>query len=455
MAGTVTVVGFTEALAKFVADTPGDTLPLKAVQAAENAFVDTVGVAIAATHDDTVRTLPRALDDGMGLGPSHSWVGSPSRPPAQMALVNGTAAHALDFDDASFATTTHPSAVLCPAAMAVGQEVGASGRAVLEAYAVGYQVQCWVAEALGGTGHYAVGWHATASIGVMGAAATSARLYGLDARQTASALGVAGSMAGGSRSNFGTMTKPLHAGMAAARGVEAARLARVGFTANADMLEAASGYLQLFRGAAASAVPEVAEGWALAENGLSIKRYPACYATQSAIDAVLDLPAVDPDAVESVHVRVNPSGLRPLIHHQPTAGLQGKFSLEYTVAAALVDRAVELSSFTDDAVRRPQVQALLRRVRGEEVPVPPVGPPEWSDKFACVTIRLSDGSTVEGRRDLPRGHVRSPLTQDEIREKFLATTGYAGHPAAEILYKELSGLRDIPDVGALRIRPAD
>jgi len=444
MTTTAVEAGLTRRLAETLAGFAASGVTDESLREAERAFVDTIGVALAATDDPTVVTLLAAVDDVVPGGPCRMLVDPRPARAAHAALVNGTAAHALDYDDVTYEVRGHPSAVLVPTALAVAEEQGSSGRAALLGYLAGYHAMCVLGAALDLPRHYSKGWHATATLGVVGAAATAAQLYGLDAGRTAHALAIAGSTASGSRRNFGTMTKPLHAGLAASRGVTAARLARAGFTADPTMLEAPLGYLDLYGdGAEPTATAEVPD---LGHHRLSVKRYPACYNTHRAIDAVLDGPPVDLDAVESIRVTVEPSGLGPLIHARPRTGLEARFSLEYTVAAALADREASLATFTDEQCNRPAVQALLRRIEVVESPTPPVGPLEWALGYACVEILLRDGTVHARRADQPRGYGQNPLSDAELHAKFTDCAQFGtGHEQDDLL-RALDSLRSVDDL---------
>ena len=440
--------GLTHRLAEFIGGFGDSGVTDESLREAERAFIDTIGVAIAATGDETMTRLLAALDTKAAAGPARSLIGSPSRQPVQMALINGTASHALDFDDVTEEIQGHPSTVLVPVALAVGEEVGAGGRDVLEAYLVGYHTEFLLASILDGPKHYALGWHATATLGVVGAAAASAYLYKLSVEQTTVALAIAGTMAAGSRRNFGTMTKPLHAGLAASHGIEAAQLAGAGFSASEVMLEAQYGFLSLFGLGTdlnrADTVTVPVHG--LGEHKLSVKKYPACFNTHRTIDAVLDAGAINADEIEKVEVTVQSSGLEPLIHHRPTTGLEAKFSLEYTAAAALLDGRVSLESFENEAVNRPGVQALLRKVAVAESPTPPIGSPSWQAGFSCVSVTMRDGNTFSSRRDQPRGHASAPLTDAELHEKFIDCVQYTTGDKQEQLLAALDNLRALGDI---------
>lgn len=439
--------GLTRRLAEAIVGYADSGITEEALREAERAFVDTVGVAIAASKDETVVTLLRGLDEGGAEGPSRSLVGSPPRSASRAALINGTAGHALDFDDVTYEIQGHPSTVLVPAALAVGEEVGASGRDVLHAYLAGYYAQHLLAVALDCEQHYSLGWHSTATLGVFGSTAASALLYGLDVDQTIHALAIAGSMSSGSRRNFGTMTKPLHAGLAASHGIEAAQLARAGFTADAQMLESRYGFVDLYGAAGLEGVDAVEVPLhSLGEHRLSVKKYPACFNTHRTMDAIIDGAPIDPENVASIAVTLEPRGLLPLIHSRPTTGLEGKFSLQYTAAVALTDRNVVMATFTDEAVNRPELQALLRKVKVAESATPPFGATTYEVAYSCVEVTLNDGSVQQRRTDHPRGYGQIPLSDQELLDKFADCLTFATGEAQEDLWKVLNSLRELANV---------
>lgn len=404
-------------------------LPGEIEELTKRTLIDTVGVAVAAREEPPVRILAQTLGD-LPTGSSTVWATGGTTDAPTAALLNGTAGHALDFDDVTDIIYGHPSVVLWPAVFAVAEQEGSDGRSLLEAFVVGFGVQVAMASAMDVRAHYGVGWHSTATIGVIGAAAGVSRLMGLDEPQTRHAIGIAASMAGGSRQNFGTMTKPLHPGLAARDAVYAARLARNGFTADTDQLDSPLGYFSMFAPGADvdAALGRLSGTDALVTAGINVKKYPCCYNTHRTADATLDLRAqegIDPGDVRSVHVVLEPGGFDPLIHHRPQTGLEGKFSVEYVIAAALLDGRVTLASFTDEAVQRPEAQDLVAKVTWETAPVPPVGPAEWDQAFSVVTV-TTDTGRFGFRTDVPRGDRRAPLSTADLEAKFADCCDFSG-----------------------------
>jgi 2-methylcitrate dehydratase PrpD len=446
-----TTVGLTESIAELVCDERAQP-SAAALDLAERAVVDTIGVSLAAVGDPTVTKLLEAVGPDCGAGQSTVLVTGTHADARSAVLVGGTSAHALDFDDVDDAMIGHPSAVLVPTVLAVGEQVDTTGPQVLDAYWTGLTTCRLVAEALGIAGHYAAGWHATATVGALGAAAAACRLRALPRLRVQHALGIAGSLAAGSRQNFGTMTKPLHAGTAAANGVLAAGLASAGFTADEHQLDGPVGFLSLHRGTMAEAAPAGDTARRVDRPALNVKLHPCCYYIHAAADAVIDLAAdgLSHSEVDEVRVVVQPDGLAPLIHHRPATGLQGKFSMQYAVAACLLDGRLSLATFTDDSVQRQEAQRLLRRVTAHTSPTPPVGDPAWDGYFAVVTVRTTDGREVTRRVDRARGHADRPLTDDELRVKFsdcLAFTGLSEAVAeSKGLFELLRHLRDLRSI---------
>jgi 2-methylcitrate dehydratase PrpD len=339
----------------------------------------------------------------------------------QAALVNGTAAHALDFDH-SFLRGGQPTAPIIPAIFALGEALGASGQQILEAYVAGVEVVARLILAVTRAG--AGGWHANGTLGVFGAAAGCARLLGLNTSETEMALAIAASMGSGVTANFGTMTKPLHVGLASRNGVLAARLAQSGFTANPQVLEARNGFFDSYY---QTGKPDmrVFDDWssrsALEQYGIRFKPYPCGGLTHTAIDATIRLReehTIAPDSVDHVDVAVPSDTAEPLLYRMPKTGLEGKFSMPYLIARALTDGNVGLDAFTDEAVRGDRVQQLLQRV---DMTID-AGMQAGGDgsRPASVSIRLKNGRTFAATEKFPKGSPQVPMTSEELVSKFRA-----------------------------------
>lgn len=415
---------------------------------AARAVLDTLGVSLAALDDPTVTTGLGALGRG-GPGSATLLATGDTTDSRHAALLGGLTGHALDYDDVDDAMIGHPSTVLAPALLAVAEELDLTGEQVADAFGIGVLACREVAAQLGIAGHYAAGWHATGTVGTIGATAALARLRGLDLPRTRHALGIAGSLAGGSRRNFGTMTKPLHAGFAASNAVLASSLAAGGFTADPEQLEAPLGFLALHHGQP-EPVGQTPPG--LDTEGLNVKLYPCCYYIHCAADALLDLVAegLRADDVERLLVTVQPGGLAPVIHARPTTGLQGKFSIEYAMAAVLLDQRLVLRTFTDEQVQRHEAQELLRRVEKVEAEVPPVGGGPADGAFAVVQVWTTSGQLVTRRVDRARGHASRPVEEADLRAKFLDCVDFAGLDpvAGSLVYDALRQLATTSSVRA-------
>jgi 2-methylcitrate dehydratase PrpD len=421
----------TQALAQFVTELTCDRIPEEVRHAARRGLIDTVGCAIAGSREDcTIIALALAREDAGNPRATAIFgsreTGAIKLPPADAAMVNAIAGHALDYDDVN--AMGHPSVPVVFTALAAGEDTNATGREILEAYVAGVEIETRVNRGFSES-HYLLGWHSTSTLGVLGAASAAAKLYRLDARRTAIAFGLAASQACGLRCNFGTMTKPYHPGHASWAGLNAARLARSGFTAATSVLDAQFGYYPVFSAGPYDAARVTGESgkWALLKPGLNVKKYPCCYCTHASIDGALALRqrfSIDPAAIKSVTVELSPFYLSPLIHHRPATGLEAKFSIEYTVAAALHDGTVSLRSFTDEMVRRPAVRSLLERVtsrshnrgKGDGVQA----------TFSRVTVELTDGSSLVEEIPEPRGAAANPMSDGEITEKFSDCWEFAG-----------------------------
>ena len=365
----------TEKIANFVSGIRTEDIPQDALDKARMGMTDFIGVAVAGSQEEVGRLI-REYGNRMGGVAEASIIADDKKTSPEMAaLINGTMGHALDYDDMSVSPIAHPSVFLAPAILALGESIGASGLEALAAYVVGYEVAGCVAEPMFQS-HYVQGWHGTSTFGSLGAAAAAARLLRLNPRQVRMAIGIAASLACGLRQNFGTMTKPLHAGKAAANGIQAAFLARAGFTADEGIIEAPLGFAKVM--GHNDEVDWSTVGTNLGKTfviagpvGIAIKPYPSCGFTHTAIDCALDIAkqGVKAEEIVAIELGTSPFDKQLLIHHRPTTGLEGKFSLEYCVARALVSGEVRLKHFTDGAVREPEVRSLIEAMTmGGEVP---------------------------------------------------------------------------------------
>jgi 2-methylcitrate dehydratase PrpD len=421
-------MGATAELSRFVAETDGRQIPPAAVALARTAFVDVAATSLAGAAEPVGRMVTRWVREGGGAPAASVIAGGFRTSTPQAALTNGVMAHALLYDDTTFVTVAHHTAVLAPALLALGERTRASGRAILEAYVVGYEVLTKLGRALNPS-HYEKGWHATISLGTLAAAAACTRLLHLDAGGVEMALGIAASMAGGSRQQFGTMTMPFHAGHAARSGVVAAELARRGMTADRGILESRMGYCALFAGPGGADLEQLTKGlgrgWEIEEAGYTLKPYPCGAPLQRAIDAILGLRArhqIAPATVREIRVGVSYLFRGVLIRSDPQTGLEGKPSLEFSAAVAMLDGRLGLDAFTDARVRDPEVRAMMARVTTYVDPALDRGAPGVAgDPFGdrtTVTVVLEDGREVAETVCFARGSPENPMSRDELVTKY-------------------------------------
>jgi 2-methylcitrate dehydratase PrpD len=335
--------------------------------------------------------------------------------------------------------------VVVPAVLAVGEARDLAGTAAVAAYAAGVEAQ-WYAAAPVTPGHYERGWHATGTVGAVGATAAVAHLLGLDADETTHALNAAVSAAAGLKRNFGSMTKPFHAGHATAAGVVVAHLAARGFTASADAWTGPGGFYDCFGGTDGpeyDALPALGDGWVLDDPGLDTKKFPCCYFTHSAAEAAATLAdehGFGPADVERVTVRASQAAVDTVPYDRPASGLEAKFSVPYVVASAIARDRVGPAAFADDALDHGPTEAVSDRVAFEADPSLPYG-----SHAATVTVRLADGASHERHEPEPPGTPETPLSGAELRRKFDACVGRAlSDEGAETLYRRLDSLRDRP-----------
>ena len=445
----------TARLAEFITRTTLRDCPDDVLRETRRAALDTIGVMLAGAAEPVARAV-RAVARADGSVPLCTVFGTSLRTStAWAALANGAAGHAHDFDDTNFALMGHPSVPLLATALACAEAETGDGGDVALAYVVGFEIDAALGSALNPT-HYTRGWHATSSIGTLGCAAAASRLLALDAERTRQALGIAASLASGLKENFGSMTKPFHAGHAAQNGVRAALLAREGMTASDAALEGRQGYAAAFSGATleAAAFEGLGRRWELTSSGLAVKPYPSCALTHSAIDALVELRArhrIAAAQVASVEVGVNAVVPDVLRHDRPSNGLERKFSMQYCAAAALARGPLGLADFEDGPVPDAATRELMTRVRMVIDPALPHGLEQQA--WTRVTVRLVDGTTFEEKPRGASGHPTSPLSEAELSAKFQACAApVIGADAAQGVAEQLQHLEDIPDIRALTSR---
>jgi len=437
-----------------------EDLPADAVHWAKVGILDTIGVTLAGSGEPAARIVGRVVPPHGG---SSLLFGSADRINAlDAALINGTAAHALDFDDCNNTLGGHPSAPILPALFALADERPVDGRAFIVAYVAGFETECKLALGVN-FHHYSKGWHATATLGVHGAAAAACHLLRLDARRTATALAIASSLASGIKANFGTMTKPLHVGHCARNGLFAALLAAEGFSANTDAFEHRQGFLEAFNGAGTYDVARMLGHWGapfdIVEPGIAIKQYPCCGSTHPALDVMLDLVRrhdLQPGEVARIEAWTHAQRLEHTDRPDPQSALEAKFSVQYCLARALTDRAIRIENFEGEAFRDPAVRAVLPRVHAAAYTTAQF--PADNHLGAEVKVTSVDGKVVLGTIDQALGRTSAnPLPAERLREKFdncVARVLPRSHATrlADMIQR-LDGLADMRGLTALLVPP--
>ena len=422
--------------------------PAEAQRRAASAFLDTIGVMLAGSSEPAARSVQAVVAESGGGTCVVS--GTPLRASAtDAALANGTAAHALDYDDMCFVSLAHPSAPLVPAALAAGETMGSTGRALLDAYVVGFELEGRLGR-LVNPRHYERGWHCTSTLGTLGAAAAVSRLIGLDAGACARALAIAASSASGLKENFGTMVKPLHAGLAARNGVLAALLAGHGMDASPVAIDGAQGFLRAMDSEGrdlAGGIADLGSRWEIVQTGITVKLYPSCAGTHPTLDAILDLRReyrLDADQVDRIEIAVDAITPTVLTHDRPSTGLEAKFSMPFCVAAAMVHGQVGLETFEDPAADS-RVRMLMPRVTMLVDPTLGVDAPALTQ--AVVRLTLHDGRTLTRAANGARGYPVHPASDEELAGKF-RTCAARAVPAstADELLAHLKNLEDVEDV---------
>jgi len=420
-----------------------ESLPADVVSIAKQCILDWFGVTLAgSTEPATAIVRDEVLDQG-----GHeqaTLIGSGERVAmAQAALVNGTASHALDYDDVNWSMSGHPTVPLVPAILALAEHEHRTGREVIEAFVAGYETECR-AGSLVLPGHYAVGWHATATLGSLGAAVAVSHLLGLDSERSRHAVGIAATQAAGFKSMFGTMCKPFHAGKAASNGLLAARLAARGFVSNPEAIETAQGFAAT---QTTTYHTEAIADWAadaFAVRDTLFKYHAACYGTHSTIEGALRLreQGVKPSDVASIQLRVPPSALGMCNIPEPSTALEGKFSLRFTAALALATGNATEEAFTATRVLEPELVALRDRVS--------VSGDEEMPGGTQVILTTTRGDTLVEQVDVNTPDRDLDRQQRKLEAKFLSlAVPVLGQSRADSLLKAVCDLDNCLDVAGI------
>ncbi len=411
---------------RFVADLSLRQIPSEGCDTARRGMADCFGVLIAGSRNPEIALVDRELGHASGAALASLIPSGARRSIETAALVNGIAAHILDYDDVSL--DGHPSAVLVPAILAQAEASGSSGAEMLTAYIAGFEVWAELLERQPIPLHRK-GWHPSAVLGPVAAAAACAKLRGLDAKGVSTAMAIAASMSSGLVANFGSMTKSFQVGRAGQSGLIAARLAQAGLTASLDALEHPAGLLMALSVAGSPVLDRpfnaTQKEWHIVGHGLSIKRYPICYATHRSIDAALDLIErhdLSPEQVERIDVLTGRTQMLMLRNSRPQTGLEAKFSMQFAMAAALCARRVGLAELTDAFVKRPDVQAVFSRVSLSGTDAVKEGSNfAPSDEVEITTVKGQKLSS--GPVEYAKGSHQRPLSREQLWDKFADCLG--------------------------------
>ena len=452
----------TAGLAVFVRDTQLAHIPEEVLGKASKAIVDAFGAILCGAASEVAPPLMRYLAQSPASGEAIV-LGTAQKTSAELAaLLNGSFGAALEYDDVYSAMPGHPAAIIVPALCTEAARGPVEGPRFLEAFVVGYEAGAKLARGVG-MGHYQRrGFHATGTLAMFCALAALARLRSLNREQIQTAFGIAASMAGGLRCQFGTMMKPFHSGWAARCAVAAVALAQSGFTASLNALENEDGGFIAAYGTEDSepalALDALGNPWSLIDPGFALKKFASCYAGHRPMDGLLTLKReldLTASNVERITCRVPPGSLRPMRYPDPKTGLEAKFSVPYALAAGILDGRYSLWTFTDEAVARPAIKPLLAKVvalEDERCMGSSQAQRSWGSRgFVEVEASTTAGKQAAVQVEFAPGHPQRELTWDDLREKFIDCAEYAGiaKASAESLYAELRDLRACRDLTSL------
>lgn len=443
-------------LADFVTRTRYENIPADAARVVKKHILDTIAVGLAGAPAEGSEIVRRYVESLGCSGGSSTIFGTAQRAvPRFAALANSTAMHADDYDDTYHPTRFHPTAPVLSAVVAEGERTGASGKDVLTAVAVGTEVSVKLSHTIGKE-HYLRGFHMTSTCGVFGATAGACSVRRLTPDATLRAIGIAGSESSGVRENFGTMVKPFHSGRAAENAVVAASLADMGFTSSPTILEGPRGYFMTGAGSfdESQLVGKLGNPWNYVAKGVAIKPYPCGNLQQPAMDKLREIVVehdIKPGQVERLAIKSHRLMPLNLTYHRPTTGLEGKFSMQFSLAAILVLRRAGLVEYSDEVVNRPDVQDAIRRMDYTVFSDEEAEANGWHLWTTFLDLTLKDGRTISARADAAKGSATMPLTEEEVAEKFRDCAAFAKMPrdAAEQAIDLVLNLEKTADIRSL------
>ncbi len=453
----------TEYVAQFAVATRYKDIPDQVMRLGRKAILDGIGVALSGSVSEPSRIIRDYLQ-GLGCAGAHaSVIGAEMKlTPRFAALANGTAMHADDYDDTLQAETgryqgIHPTAPVLSATLAAAEQRSMSGRELLTAYQVGVEIACRIFDATH-VNHVLHGFHSTGTCGMAGATAAVARLAGFGTERTRVALGLAASMSGGLQQNFGTMTKPFHAGRSAECAIVAADLVDRGFTASNIILEAPRGFYRAQGGGHEEARlrGKLGNPWSFIDRGICLKPFPTGGLSHPAMTKMLELVVkhdIKPQQVARIRVRTSENMHHTLLHHRPRSELEAKFSMEFCLAALLLERRCGLNQFNDTYMNRPEVQRALALVEYTTFDESEARVKGYNIVTSFIEIVLTGGKTIAARADHGKGNIADPMSEAEVAAKFRECAEYAHWPSAKAeraidMVLHLDGLADVRELTA-------
>jgi 2-methylcitrate dehydratase PrpD len=454
--------GLTKSTAEFIVNTKYEDIPADVLELGKKSILDGFGLSLAGSAS-VMGPIARKYVESFGTSEMRaSIIGTGMKAhPRLAAFANGVSIHADDYDDTQLSAAkdriygllTHPTVSVLPPAFAICELGHRSGKEFMVAYHMGVEVETKINEAISPR-HYDEGFHSTGTCGSFGSTAACARLRGLDVKQTVYAIGIGATEGGGFRDNFGSMTKPFQAGHAAENGTVAADLAALGWTAADNILEAPLGFFQAAGGGfdPDAIVGRFGKPWTLAYPGVSIKPYPSGSLSHPAMGEMMRLIRennINAEDVDKVDVGANHAMTTSLLHHRPTTGLQGKFSMEFCMSILLLDRKAGLVEFQDKVVQRPDVQEMVQRINFH---VDPVAENAGLDKMtSLIKITLKNGKVITGHAEFAKGSPSNPMSYDEVADKFRGCAEFAKWPTAktESVISAVKSLETITDMSTL------
>ena len=429
----------TDEISKFIFETKINDIPMDAITASKKSILDGIGLAISGLHSEAGSIAFKYLNNlGLPSGPASAIGANKKWPMRFAAFLNGLTMHADDFDDTQLAVAknrvygllTHPTAPCLPAVIAACETKRATGNDLLLAYNLGIEVETKISEAISPR-HYQHGFHSTGTCGGFASATAMSKLFDFNKEQINNCLSITASQSSGLRENFGTMTKPFHAGKAAESGIIAYELTQLGFSASNNILEAPRGFFQAHGGAfdELAIIGKLGAPWTFNSPGISIKPHPSGSLTHPAMTAMLELIEeykFSSDDIKKISVGTNHNMPNALIHHRPLNEYQAKFSMEYSMAILVIEGKAGLEQYQNKFVQRKDIQNMIAKV---DFYIDPVAEDCGYDKMtSIVSIDLVNGKKITKTLDFGKGSPENPMTYDEVSEKFMECVNFVNWP---------------------------